>query len=99
MATALRHQQGKTLLMFMAASGCPRAVKAVISLGANVNMRDCEGWTALMAACQGSEQISAGIQRGNEGDMERCEVIAPLSCFVLMVVAWLNDSSSMLTSR
>ena len=47
-----RMELSKTALMFAVASSCVPAVRAVLALGANVNMRDEQGWTALMVCCQ-----------------------------------------------
>ena len=43
-----RFEHGKTMLMFMAGSGCAGAVEHVLSMGAEVNMRDSEAWTPAL---------------------------------------------------
>lgn len=80
-----RMEHGKTLLMFMAASGCLGAVEHVLSLGASVHMRDSEAWTPLMIACRGSEQVpndqvakASGAGEREQEDAERCAVIRAL---------------------
>jgi hypothetical protein len=76
-----RMENGKTLLMFMCSSGCLGAVEHVVSLGANVNMRDSEAWTPLMIVCRGSEQIPSGTVANDatsEFYGERVEIINAL---------------------
>ncbi len=41
----------RTPLQYVVKSGCPKAVKAMIDRGANVNLRDDQGWTALHSIC------------------------------------------------
>ena len=66
-----RMEHGKTMLMFLAGSGCPGATKLALDLGASVRMRDSEGWTALMVACRGSEQIKAGAAAGEAAVLDQ----------------------------
>ena len=47
-----RMEQGRTALIFAAGAHKAGTVEAVLSLGADVNLHDEMGWTALMAACR-----------------------------------------------
>jgi len=50
--------KGQTLLMKAAKSGNDWQIRTLLDSGANVNLKDNDGWTALMYACRYQESIS-----------------------------------------
>ena len=61
-----RHTLGqRTPLMYVARTGNARALRAMLSNGADVNLRDSEGWTALMCACM--DNLPNAGAKGRDG--------------------------------
>ena len=58
---------GRTLLMKAAQSGNNWEIKSLLASGANVNLKDNDGWTALMYAIRYQENISIVETLINEG--------------------------------
>lgn len=69
--TAMDEKTGQTPLIFAAACNSTRTAEALIEMGADANIKDKEGYTALMgAAVNGNEKIAGMILGMSEDDVE-----------------------------
>ena len=66
----------RTALMWATLAGCPKAVDALISAGADVNLRDPRGVTPLMYACAPPKKLTSG--GGGANAARRLEVAKKL---------------------
>lgn len=81
---------GITLLMKACENGNDWEIKNLIKAGANVNLKDKEGWTALMYACRYQQNISIVNTLLQNGASVKDKNIYNLSA--LMMAATYNDN-------
>lgn len=82
--------KGITLLMKACENGNDWEIKNLIKAGADVNLKDNEGWTALMYACRYQQNISIINSLLNAGASVKEKNIYNLSA--LMMAATYNDN-------
>ncbi len=85
-ASRWHDEQRHTFLMWTSAWDYPKASRALIFFGADVNASDQNGWTPLMcAACCGQTRIVSILQRNgarvNEKNLKGCDALMAAARF------------------